>query len=204
MFTGIIEEIGTIGAVERHEDDAARLTIDAPGIAGGVKPGDSVAVSGVCLTAVNPTETGFEADVMKATLDASSLGRLQEGDRVNLERALPLGGRLGGHLVQGHVDATGEVLSRTPATHWEVVRLSLPATIAPYVVEKGSIAVEGTSLTVSALGDDFFEVSLIPTTLAETTLDGLRPGDPVNLEADVVGKYLKRLAETRPGAGDGR
>jgi riboflavin synthase len=192
MFTGIVEELGFLAALERLER-AARLTLKAPGVATDARPGDSIAVNGVCLTVVEATGAGFTADVMAETLDRSSLGRLGTGDQVNLERAATLSTRLGGHLVQGHVDGVGTVLERRADTHWEIVRIALPAGLGRYVVEKGSIAVDGVSLTVTAVTPEYFEVSLIPTTLAQTTL-GTRPlGAEVNLEVDVVAKYVEKL-----------
>ncbi|MEO6879394.1 MAG: riboflavin synthase [Mycobacteriaceae bacterium] len=193
MFTGIVEERGEV--VARHElADAARFTIRGPLVTSDAAHGDSIAVNGVCLTVVELADGEFTADVMDETLRRSSLGTLQAGSAVNLERAATLNARMGGHLVQGHVDATGEVLARTPSEHWELVRISLPATVARYVVEKGSITVDGVSLTVAALDDTSFTVSLIPTTLAATTLGSAVVGTPVNLEVDVIAKYVERLA----------
>ncbi|KLO31045.1 riboflavin synthase subunit alpha [Mycolicibacter heraklionensis] len=200
MFTGIVEELGEL--VGREDlADAARLVICGPTVTSDARHGDSIAVNGVCLTVVDVQPGGrFSADVMRETLDRSSLGSLQVGSPVNLERAAALNSRLGGHIVQGHVDGTGRVLARTPGQHWEVVRIGLPASLARYVVEKGSITVDGTSLTVSGLGadpDDFFEVSLIPTTLELTTLGRAAVGTLVNLEVDVIAKYVERLV-TKP------
>ena len=192
MFTGIVEELGEITAVE-DLGDACRFTVRGPVVTEGAKHGDSIAVNGVCLTVVDLPEGAFTADVMAETLLRSSLGALDTGSRVNLERPMALGGRLGGHLVQGHVDGTGAVLERTPAEHWEVVKIALPAELARYVVEKGSITVDGISLTVVDAGPDFFTVSLMPTTLALTTLGLKQPGDPVNLEVDVIAKYVERM-----------
>lgn len=201
MFTGIVEELGEIVAVERLSD-AARLTIRGKLVTSDAAHGDSIAVNGVCLTVVDDVVIGdsFTVDVMAETLNRSSIGALDVGSRVNLERAAALNSRLGGHLVQGHVDGTGTVLTRTPSENWEVVRVSLPAEIAKYVVEKGSITVDGTSLTVSGLGGsaadgDWFEVSLIPTTLALTTLGTAPAGTTVNLEVDVIAKYVERLQQ---------
>ncbi|MFC3962940.1 riboflavin synthase [Nocardia jiangsuensis] len=201
MFTGIVEELGEIVAVERLTD-AARLTIRGKLVTSDAAHGDSIAVNGVCLTVVDDVVVGdsFTVDVMAETLNRSSIGALDIGSRVNLERAAALNSRLGGHLVQGHVDGTGTVLARTPSENWEVVRVSLPAEIAKYVVEKGSITVDGTSLTVSGLGGsaadgDWFEVSLIPTTLALTTLGSAPAGTTVNLEVDVIAKYVERLQQ---------
>lgn len=196
MFTGIVEELGRVAAIE-DQGDAIRLTIGCTTAVSDAKLGDSIAVNGVCLTVAEFDETGFTADVMQESLDRTSLGGLVVGSPVNLERAVAAGARLGGHIVQGHVDGTGAIVSRTPAEHWEVVRISLPDDLARYVVEKGSIAVDGTSLTVSALGGDagsrWFEVSLIPTTLADTVLGTLDVGATVNLEVDVVAKYIEKL-----------
>lgn len=194
MFTGIVEEIGRVRAV-RDLGDAMVLDIACRRVVADAAPGDSIAVAGVCLTVTGPRADGFTADVMRESLDRTGLGALAPGDPVNLERALAAGGRLGGHIMQGHVDGVGEVLARTPAEHWEVVRISLPGRLARYVVEKGSIAVDGVSLTVSAVGDGWFEVSLIPTTLAETTLGDRPAGATVNLEVDVLAKYVERLLD---------
>jgi riboflavin synthase len=195
MFTGIVAELGEVASIE-HRGDAARLTIR--GSTDDVSPGESIAVNGVCLTVTGVIDGTFTADVMGETLDRSGLGALTPGAPVNLECSVRLAGRLGGHLVQGHVDATATIISRSPAAHWDRVRISLPAAISRYVVHKGSIAVDGVSLTVSALsppdtGDSWFEVSLIPETLKRTTLGTRQPGDPVNLEVDVIAKYVERL-----------
>ncbi|MET8576352.1 riboflavin synthase [Streptomyces sp. NPDC005012] len=192
MFTGIVEELGEVTAVEQL-DDAARFRLRGPVVTEGARHGDSIAVNGVCLTVVEHEGDEFTADVMAETLKRSGLGALAVGSRVNLERPTPVGGRLGGHIVQGHVDGTGTVLDRQASEHWEVVRISLPAELSRYVVAKGSITVDGISLTVVEAGQDFFTVSLIPTTLALTTLGIKRTGDPVNLEVDVVAKYVERL-----------
>ncbi len=199
MFTGIIEEVGAVVAVE-HRGDSAVLRLAASTVAADVRRGASVAVNGVCLTVVGWAGTpvsSLDFDVMAETLKRSVLGSLQPGARVNLERAAVVGARLDGHLVQGHVDGTGVVLTRTPGDAWEAVRLGLPAELARYVAEKGSIAVDGVSLTVTAVGADWFEVGLIPETLRATTLGDKQPGDPVNLEVDVLAKYVARLLETR-------
>jgi riboflavin synthase len=192
MFTGIVEELGSVVGVA-DLGDAARLTVRGPLVIGDARHGDSIAVNGVCLTVVDVADGAFTADVMKETLDRSSLGRLAPGDAVNLERAATLSTRLGGHLVQGHVDGVGEILFRQAGAQWEIVTVSLPAALARYVVEKGSVTVDGVSLTVSAVSDRDFAVSLIPTTLARTTLGAKGVGDPVNLEVDVVAKYVERL-----------
>ena len=196
MFTGIVEELGEVTAWEDLAD-AARLTVRGPVVTSDASHGDSIAVNGVCLTVVEAGDGVFTADVMKETLDRSSLGALRVGSSVNLERAVRLQDRLGGHLVQGHVDGTGELLAVTPDEHWTVVRVSLPDGLDRYVVEKGSITVDGVSLTVSAVQDDWFEVSLIPTTLALTTLGRKGVGDPVNLEVDITAKYIEKLLAVR-------
>ena len=199
MITGIVAELGEVAAIERY-GDAARLTIR--GSTEGVSAGESIAVNGVCLTVADIWDQTFTADVMGETLDRSSLGALTPGAPVNLEQSVRLADRLGGHLVQGHVDGTGMIISRTPATHWDQVRISLPASISRYVVHKGSIAVDGISLTVSALGpppgdgpdgDTWFEVCLISETLKRTTMGARAPGEVVNLEVDVIAKYVERL-----------
>jgi riboflavin synthase len=192
MFTGIVAELGEVAGVE-HRGDAARLTIR--GDTQAVTPGESIAVNGVCLTVTGVLDGTFTADVMGETLDRTSLGALTEGAPVNLERSLLLSDRMGGHLVQGHVDATGTLISRTPGQNWDQVRITLPASISRYVVHKGSIAVDGVSLTVSALAPkgEWFEVCLIPETLKRTTLGTRQPGDTVNLEVDVIAKYVERL-----------
>jgi riboflavin synthase len=194
MFTGIVAELGEVAGIEPR-GDAARLTIR--GSTEGVAPGESIAVNGVCLTVTGIGDVTFTADVMGETLNRSSLGALTPGAPVNLERSMTLADRLGGHLMQGHVDATGTIISRSPAGHWDQVRISLPAGISRYVVHKGSIAVDGISLTVSALGppgdDSWFEVSLIPETLKRTTMGIRQPGEAVNLEVDVIAKYVERL-----------
>lgn len=191
MFTGIVEELGTVAALERL-DDAARITIDC-GLLDDVRPGDSISVNGCCLTVVEHDERRWTADVMQETLDKTGLGALRAGDRVNLERAVPASARLGGHIVQGHVDGVGTVVARHPSEHWEVVEVSLPPGLAPLLVDKGSIAVDGVSLTVVTVGDDSFTVSLIPETLARTTLGTRAVGEHVNLEADVLAKHVARL-----------
>ena len=203
MFTGIVEELGTVMSIE-HTADAAVLRIEGPRVVSDAQHGGSISVNGVCLTVVDHDERSFSVDVMAETLRRSSLGDLAPGARVNLERAMAASDRFGGHVVQGHVDGTAHILARSPGERWEVVRVSLPADLARYVVEKGSITVDGVSLTVSALGPDWFEVSLIPTTLDLTTLGRLQPGDAVNLEVDVLAKYVERLLaarDTQEGAG---
>jgi riboflavin synthase len=225
MFTGIVEELGTVEELER-QSDAVRLTVRASTVLEDVALGDSISVNGCCLTVVSTGSTSgggrasggdgsvdlFTADVMAETLDKTALGALAPGDRVNLERAVTAGTRLGGHLVQGHVDAVGHVVRREPGDHWDVVTVSLPFDLAPYLVDKGSITVDGVSLTVVSMSLDqgtdeaSFTVSLIPETLHRTTLGFRGPGDPVNLEVDVIGKYVARqldarLAHLRPSEG---
>ncbi len=192
MFTGLIEELGEVTGVETL-DDAVRVTVRGAVVTADAVPGASIAVNGTCLTVTEVADGVFSADVMAETLRRTSLRDIAVGRAVNLERPLRLSDRLGGHLVQGHVDATGTVEHRQHTDRWDVVRISLPEYCRPYVVEKGSIAVDGVSLTVSAVGDDWFEVSLIPTTLAATTLGRVTPGDPVNLEVDVLAKYTEQL-----------
>jgi riboflavin synthase len=192
VFTGIVEELGEVTAVE-NLGDASRFRLRGPVVTEGAKHGDSIAVNGVCLTVVEHEGDEFTADVMAETLKRSSLGALAPGSRVNLERPVAVGARLGGHIVQGHVDGTGTVLRREPSENWELVTVSLPTDLARYVVAKGSITVDGISLTVVDAGPDRFTVSLIPTTLALTTLGLKQPGDPVNLEVDIVAKYVERL-----------
>lgn len=196
MFTGIIEELGTVTG---REDlvDAARLAVRGPLVTHGASPGESIAVNGVCLTVVDCDGAEFSADVMQESLDRSSLGALRTGDRVNLERPVTASGRLGGHLVQGHVDGVGVIIAREPAQHWEVVRISLPGDLGRYVVAKGSVTVDGISLTVVDVTDESFTVSLIPTTLALTTLGHKQIGEPVNLEVDIIAKYVEKLLATR-------
>jgi riboflavin synthase len=210
VFTGIVEELGEVVGIDRS-DDSARLRVAGPLVTADATEGDSIAVNGVCLTVTSASDGEFSADVMGETLNRSSLGLLTPGAAVNLERPLRPDGRLGGHIVQGHVDATGTVLARWPSTGWEVVRISVPPALARYLVEKGSVAVDGISLTISALGDSstehgagehgagehWFEVSLIPETLARTTLGRSQPGEVVNLEVDMIAKYVERLLAGR-------
>ncbi|NEE02105.1 riboflavin synthase [Phytoactinopolyspora halotolerans] len=207
MFTGIVEELGSVVKLE-VTDEWALLTLRGEKVTSDAVHGDSIAVNGVCLTVVDVDRGGatFTVDVMRETLDRSALGRLDADDPVNLERAVKVSDRLGGHIVQGHVDAVGVVLNRKRGERWDVVRIGLPSAVSRYVVEKGSIAVDGVSLTVSAVSavsavpalsgggdDEWFEVSLIPTTLELTTLGRRQPGDEVNLEVDVIAKYVERL-----------
>ncbi|HEY9294046.1 MAG TPA: riboflavin synthase [Microlunatus sp.] len=201
MFTGIVEDLGQVTTLERLGDSArlgvrTRLPIQQATL------GSSVAVNGVCLTVVETTEDGFTADVMAETLSRSTLGDLDPGAPVNLERAMPANGRLDGHIVQGHVDGTGVVVDRIPGERWEVVRIAVPDDLVRYVAEKGSIAVDGTSLTVVEVTDDpaGFSVALIPETLSRTTLGVLPVGGRVNLEVDVIAKYVERLTTARAGA----
>ncbi|GGM45026.1 riboflavin synthase [Microbacterium saperdae] len=201
MFTGIIEEIGEITAIA-PAGDGWRLTVRAPRAAADAVHGESIAVSGVCLTVVGSTPDTFDADVMKQTLDVAALGGAAVGTRVNIEKAMPVGARLGGHIVQGHVDGTGAVLEVRPGAQWSVLRISLPTDLAPLVVDKGSISVDGTSLTVSAVSapadaSAWFEVSLIPETLAATTLGTRAVGDRVNLETDILARHVERLLAFR-------
>ncbi|GHJ08892.1 putative riboflavin synthase alpha chain [Micromonospora humidisoli] len=201
MFTGIVEELGEVVRIADTGGDSALVAIRGPLVTSDARHGDSIAVNGVCLTVVDVDGGVFTADVMGETLRRSALGGLRPGDPVNLERAAALNSRLGGHLVQGHVDGVGEVLSREPAEQWETLRFRLPTALARYVVEKGSITVDGVSLTVAAVGDDWFAVGLIPTTLKLTTLGGRGVGAPVNLEVDVLAKYVERLLDARLPAG---
>ncbi|MGB9376152.1 MAG: riboflavin synthase [Mycobacteriales bacterium] len=196
MFTGIIEELGVVTARE-DLSEAARLRVRGSRVVSGSLPGESIAVNGVCLTVVECDGEEFTADVMRETLDRSSLGALRIGDAVNLERPVTLDTRLGGHLVQGHVDGVGVIVARTPHEHWEVVRISLPDGLGRYLVTKGSVTVDGISLTVVDVTDDEFTVSLIPTTLALTTLGNRMVGSPVNLEVDIIAKYVEKLLSAR-------
>jgi riboflavin synthase len=202
VFTGIVEELGEVVGVA-NLPDAARVTIEGPLVTSDAKHGDSIAVNGVCLTVVDVVGGAFTADVMRETLVRSSLAKITSGDRVNLERAAALGQRLGGHIVQGHVDGTGTVLAREKAEHWEIVHIGLPPALARYIVEKGSITVDGVSLTVVSVGTHDFSVSLIPTTLELTTLGARMPGDAVNLEVDVLAKYVERLTVGYLGGDNG-
>ncbi len=192
MFTGIVEELGTVEAVE-HQGDAIRLTLRATTVLEDAALGDSIAVNGCCLTVAERTDVTWTADVMQETLDKTSLHGVQPGDRVNLERAVTVDTRLGGHIVQGHVDGVGTVVRRTPSEHWEVVEIAMPPELARYLVDKGSITVDGISLTVVEAGESAFTVSLIPETLARTTLGFRQPGDRVNLETDVIAKHVEKL-----------
>jgi riboflavin synthase len=194
MFTGIVEGTGTVAALAAAADGSgARLEVAAPWLAGELRLGESVAVNGCCVTVAEPTSGGFAAHLVAETLRRTALGGLAAGARVNLERPMTLGGRLGGHLVQGHVDGVARVLDRAPVGDGEEVRIELPPDLDRYVVEKGSIAVDGVSLTVAGVGPGWFAVALVPHTLEVTTLGDRRPGDPVQLEVDVVAKYVERL-----------
>ncbi|HET9501777.1 MAG TPA: riboflavin synthase [Marmoricola sp.] len=210
MFTGIVEELGTVDAVEAQAD-SVRLTLRGPLVTTDVRLGDSVAVNGCCLTVARRDGETFTADVMQETLDKTGLGALQPGDQVNLERAVTPAGRLGGHIVQGHVDGTGTVRRRIPGDRWEVVEVAAPAAVLRYLVPKGSVTVDGISLTVvevhegthgdtqgaTAADAGWFSVSLIPETLSRTTLGFRQPGDVVNLEVDVIAKYVEKMVSTR-------
>jgi len=192
MFTGIVEELGVIEGIE-EQSDAIRLSVRGPFVTTDASLGDSIAVNGCCLTVAERDGETFTADVMRETLRKTSLGVLEVGSRVNLERAVTPQTRLGGHIVQGHVDGTGRVVRREPSEHWELVEIELPADLARYLVPKGSVTVDGISLTVVEVRDGSFTVSLIPETLARTTLGFKEAGDPVNLEVDVIAKYVERL-----------
>ncbi|MEW1845521.1 riboflavin synthase [Nonomuraea angiospora] len=192
MFTGIIEEKGEVVAIDQAGGGAV-LSVRGPVVTSDAKHGDSIAVNGVCLTVVEVEGEVFTVDVMRESLDRSSLGGLAQGSPVNLERAVRADQRLGGHIVQGHVDGTAVLLSREPGESWDDVRFSLPESLSPYVAEKGSIAIDGISLTVTTVDDDSFGVSLIPTTLKLTTLGERQVGDIVNIEVDVIAKYVERL-----------
>ena len=192
MFTGLVEEKGKVIALEEL-GDSIRMQIEAPVVTADAQLGDSISVNGVCLTVAELGDATFIADIMQESLNRSALGELAPQSTVNLERALLPTTRLGGHIVQGHVDGTAILISRTPSDHWDILRFELPADLARYVVEKGSIAISGTSLTVSAIGETWFEVSLIPVTLRDTILGDLAEGDRVNLEVDVLAKYVEKM-----------
>jgi riboflavin synthase len=202
MFTGIVEEMGEVVAV-RESADVVVFTVRGRTVTSDTRHGDSIAVNGVCLTVVDPqgsTDGTFTVELMPETLKRSSLSAVEPGTRVNLERAVPVGGRLGGHIVQGHVDGVATLLSRAPGERTDELRFSLAPDLARYVVEKGSITVDGVSLTVAGVSEDAFTVALIPTTLTHTTLGIRQPGDTVNLEVDVVAKYVERLTAGYNGA----
>ena len=196
MFTGIVEELGRVKAIEQ-QPDAVRLTIEGPLVVSDVKRGDSIAVSGTCLTAVEFDNNSFTADVMQETLNRTSLSELKVGDPVNLERAMTAATRFGGHVVQGHVDGVGTIISREPSENWEWLRVGIPSEFMKYIVLKGSITIDGVSLTVNEIGEDFIGLSLIPETLALTTLGSKQAGSKVNVEADVMAKHIERLLEAR-------
>ncbi len=196
MFTGIIEELGRVAAIQ-SDDENARIVISAKKVVDGTNPGDSIAVNGVCLTALNIKPDSFEADVSGETLSRSTLGNLQVGTPVNLERALTPSTRIGGHIVQGHVDGRGKFVSASQSGDFWTVNISFPDELSPYFVFKGSVAIEGISLTISMLGEEFLEFAVIPKTWEMTNLSSLRPGDAVNIEVDVIAKYVERLITPR-------
>lgn len=196
MFTGIIEELGRVTAIE-EQPDAIRLTISGPLVTEDIKRGDSIACSGVCLTAIEIADGSFTADVMKETLRLTSLDGVKVGDPINLERAMTMQTRFGGHHVQGHVDGVGYFLSREASENWDWVRVQVPKELMKYVVLKGSITLDGISLTVNEVGDDFVGLSLIPETLRLTTLGYKSTGDKINVEVDVMAKHIERLIEMR-------
>ena len=196
MFTGLVAELGKITAITRGESSSV-LTVHAPLLTPELSIGDSIAVNGTCLTATSLTADSFTADVMVQTLSLTSLGKLEEGSAVNLELAAQMDMRMGGHIVQGHVDGIATVISRTPGEKWEQFVIEVPAELSRYIVNQGSICVDGVSLTVNQVGEDFIGLSLIPETLALTTLGTKQPGDKVNVEADVMAKHIERLLEAR-------
>jgi riboflavin synthase len=193
MFTGIVEELGRVAAIQALPDNAIRITIEGPTVLNDANLGDSICVNGVCLTVAEQNGDQFTADVMSETINRTTIGDLLAGSQVNLERPVTLATRLGGHLVQGHVDAVGQVSAREHSENWDVVTITPPKELLKYVVEKGSITIDGTSLTVSAVTDSTFSVSLIPATLEKTTLGIRQIGDRVNLEVDVLAKYVEKL-----------
>ena len=197
MFTGIVEELGEVVRLTDAGGGSAVLAVRGPLVTSDARHGDSISVNGVCLTVIDNVNGVFTADVMGETLRRSSLGALRVGSQVNLERAATVGSRLGGHLVQGHVDGVATIIGREPAADWEVLRFSLPSALSRYVVEKGSITVDGVSLTVMAVDDESFAVGLIPTTLKLTVLGAKDVGDPVNLEVDVIAKYVEKMLGSR-------
>ena len=196
MFTGIIEELGTVESCEANEG-GAKIVISATTVTSDSNDGDSIAVNGVCLTALDVTPGSFAADLSQETLDRSTLGNLLAGSRVNLERAVTPSTRLGGHIVQGHVDARGEFLSASKHGDFWTVTIGYPAEVSRYLVYKGSVAVEGISLTIANLADDQFDIAVIPKTWELTNLTTLKPGDAVNLEVDVIAKYVERMMGDR-------
>ena len=193
MFTGIVEELGRVAAIQALPDNAIRITIEGPTVLSDANLGDSICVNGVCLTVAEQNGDQFTADVISETINRTTIGDLLAGSQVNLERPVTLATRLGGHLVQGHVDAVGVVSAREHSENWDVVTITPPKDLLKYVVEKGSITIDGTSLTVSAVTDSTFSVSLIPATLEKTTLGIRQIGDRVNLEVDVLAKYVEKL-----------
>ncbi len=197
MFTGIVEELGRVAAIQALPDNAIRITIEGPTVLSDANLGDSICVNGVCLTVAEQNGDQFTADVMSETINRTTIGDLLAGSQVNLERPVTLATRLGGHLVQGHVDAVGTVSAREHSENWDVVTITPPKELLKYVVEKGSITIDGTSLTVSAVTDSTFSVSLIPATLEKTTLGIRQIGDRVNLEVDVLAKYVEKLVAAR-------
>jgi len=197
MFTGIVEELGRVAAIQELPDNAIRITIEGPIVLSDANLGDSICVNGVCLTVAEQIGHVFTADVMSETINRTTIGDLLAGSQVNLERPVTLSTRLGGHLVQGHVDAVGTVSAREHSENWDVVTITPPKDLLKYVVEKGSITIDGTSLTVSAVTDSTFSVSLIPATLEKTTLGIRQIGDRVNLEVDVLAKYVEKLVAAR-------
>lgn len=199
MFTGIIEELGQVASITNLQD-SIRLEVTGKLIRSDLRQGDSIAVNGVCLTAAELTEKGFIADVMLETLNRSSLRGLSVGDSLNLERAMSGSGRFGGHVVQGHVDGVGEILSRETSSNWDVVKVRIPSELSRYVVEKGSITLDGVSLTVNEIDDDVISLSLIPETLRLTTLGRKKVGDSLNVEADILAKHIEKLMEARSQA----
>jgi riboflavin synthase len=196
VFTGIIEELGTVSGVQELAD-SIRLQVSGELIRSDLSQGESVSVNGVCLTAAELTTDGFIADVMLETLNRSSLSGIKQGDRVNLERAMSGAGRFGGHVVQGHVDGVAEIISREPSANWEVVKVRIPSDLSKYVVHKGSITFDGVSLTVNEISDDVVSLSLIPETLRLTTLGAKKVGDKLNVEADILAKHIEKLIEAR-------
>lgn len=199
MFTGIIEELGQVASITNLQD-SIRLEVTGKLVRSDLRQGDSIAVNGVCLTAAELTEKGFIADVMLETLNRSSLRGLSVGDSLNLERAMSGSGRFGGHVVQGHVDGVGEILSRETSSNWDVVKVRIPSELTRYVVEKGSITLDGVSLTVNEIDDDVISLSLIPETLRLTTLGRKKVGDSLNVEADILAKHIEKLMEARSQA----
>jgi len=195
MFTGIVEELGEVLAIKQLPDNALRLSIRGPLAVSESQLGDSIAVNGVCLTAIEIRDDTFSADVMQETVQRTTIAKLEIGDQVNLERPITLATRLGGHLVQGHVDSVGTIVSRTKSENWDIVTIAADPTVLKYIVEKGSITVDGVSLTVSAITSLDFSVSLIPATLSKTTLGNRTVGESVNLEVDLVAKYIEKLVQ---------